>query len=32
MISIIAPAYNNPDEVKDLLDSIKASERVEFPY
>jgi glycosyltransferase involved in cell wall biosynthesis len=32
MISIIAPAYNNPDEVKDLLDSIKASERVECPY
>ncbi len=32
MISIIAPAYNNPGEVKKLLASISASANVEFPF
>lgn len=32
MISIIAPAYNNTEEVKVLLDSIGASDGVDFPF
>ncbi|MBU0604883.1 MAG: glycosyltransferase [Candidatus Omnitrophica bacterium] len=32
MISIIAPAYNNPDEVKSLLESIKKSEGIDFVF
>ena len=32
MLSVIVPAYNNPDEVRMLLDSVAKSEKTDFPF